>query len=274
LGARSNTLLSYDRREYDVRRIFVSNHDVVGKSISSLNIPEKFGAIITRIRRGDIDMLAQGDTILELGDRIRFVARRRDLKKLSTFFGDSYYESSRINLFSFGLGIAIGLLIGLIEITLPGGVVIKLGYAGGPLIVALILGALRRTGPLVWTLPYGANVVLQQVGLILLLAVVGLKSGNTFVASLAEGTGIKILFGAMIVSTCAAIISLLVGYKIFKVPFSILLGFISNQPAILDFGINRSQNRTPLLGYTLMFPIALVCKIIFAQILFLLLFGG
>jgi putative transport protein len=272
-GEETEDLISYNRKEYDVRRIFVSNPKVVGKTLSSLNLNEKYSAVITRIRRGDMDMLAKANTVLEMGDRIRFIARRKDLQGLSDLFGDSYYKSSQVNLFSFGLGIAIGLLIGSIEINLPGGTVFKLGMAGGPLVVGLILGALRRTGPIVWTLPYGANVTLRQMGLIFLLAVIGLSAGNNALESFEGSEWIMIALGGTILSILAAILSLLIGYKLFKIPFSLLLGFMSNQPAILDFATGMSKNKVPVIGYSVMFPIALIMKILFAQILFLVLGG-
>jgi putative transport protein len=261
----------YNRKEYDVRRIFVSNPDVVGQKISALNLNQRFHTIITRIRRGDMDMLAKADTILEQGDRIRFIARRKDLDALSKFFGDSYYESSRINLFSFGLGIALGLILGAIPISLPGGIQFKLGFAGGPLIVGLILGALRRTGPIVWTMPYGADVTLRQLGLIILLAVIGIQSGNTFLTSFQGGEWAMILLGSAIIAILGTMIALYIGYKWVKIPFSLLLGFVSNQPAILDFSQEITKNRVPTIGYSLMFPISLVMKILFAQLLFILL---
>jgi putative transport protein len=271
IGEEMEDTFHHNRKTYDIRRIFVSNQDVVGKTISSLNLSEKFDAIITRIRRGDIDLLAQGDTVLELGDRIRFIARRSDLDKLSEYFGDSYYASSRVNLFSFGLGIALGLLLGLVNFTLPGGINFTLGYAGGPLIVGLILGALRRTGPIVWTLPYGANVTLQQIGLILLLAVVGLKSGNSFLQTLGQIEGLSIFLAGIYITIFSSFISILIGYKLFKIPYTLLLGFMSNQPAILDFGQDLAKNKIPTLGYTLMFPIAMIMKILYAQILYIIL---
>ena len=261
----------YNRKEYDVRRIFVSNPEVVGQSISALNLNQKYHAIITRIRRGDIDMLAKADTVLEQGDRVRFIARRKDLDALSRLFGDSYFESSRINLFSFGLGIALGLIVGAIPIVLPGGIEFKLGFAGGPLIVGLLLGALRRTGPIVWTLPYGADVTLRQLGLIILLAVIGIQSGNTFLTSFQGGAWAMILTGAAIIAILGTMIALYIGFKWVKIPFSLLLGFVSNQPAILDFSQEMTGNRIPTIGYSLMFPIALVMKILFAQLLFILL---
>lgn len=271
IGKRLSDKLSYDRSDYDVRRIFVSNPYVVGKSLSELNLDRKYNTIVTRIRRGDVDMLAKGNTVLELGDRIRFVARRKDLDSLSKFFGDSYYESSRLNLFSFGLGIALGLILGTIEFSLFGGIKFKLGLAGGPIIVSLILGALQRTGPIVWSLPYSVNVTLRQLGLIILLAVIGLQSGPAFMESLTGGAGILVFVGGVIISLLTAILTIIIGHKLVKIPFTILLGQISNQPAILEFALNRSKNNLPLIGYTLIFPISLVLKIVYAQILFLVL---
>jgi putative transport protein len=271
LGKEAENSLTYDRKEYDIVRIFVSNPEVVGRELSSLNLQEKYSAIITRIRRGDIEMLAKGDTILELGDRIRFVARRQDIKEIQKIFGDSYYASSKIDLFSFGIGIALGLVLGMIEFILPGGLVFKLGFAGGPLIVGLLLGALRRTGPIVWSLPYGSNVTLNQLGLTLLLAVIGIRSGNTLMESLSDGAWVKIFLAGSVLSVATAIFSLWVGYKLIKIPYSLLLGFVANQPAILEFATDITKNRVPAIGYSFMFPISLVMKILFAQILYLIL---
>lgn len=271
MGKEAYNSMTYDRKEYDIVRIFVSNPEVVGRELSSLNLQEKYNAVITRIRRGDIEMLAKSDTILEPGDRIRFVARRQDIKGIQKLFGDSYYASSKIDLFSFGIGLALGLILGMIEFVLPGGLVFKFGYAGGPLIVGLILGTLRRTGPIVWTLPYGSNVTLNQLGLTLLLAVIGIRSGNTLLESLNDGEWFNIFIAGTILSILSSILSLWVGYKIIKIPYSLLLGFSANQPAILDFATDITKNRVPAIGYSFMFPISLVLKILFAQILYLIL---
>ena len=270
MGRFSEEKLSWYRGDYDSRRIFVSNSRVVGRTLASLNIDEKYGAIITRIRRGDVDMLAHGTTVLQQGDRIRFVARRQDLKALSKYFGDSYHQVSQVNLFSFGLGIGIGLLLGLVQISLSDTLSFKLGNAGGPLIVALILGALGRTGPIVWTLPYSANVTLQQIGLLLLLAAVGVKSGNAFIESFASD-GFTMIAASGIISVFSALITLWIGYKIVKIPFSLLMGIVSNQPAILDFANSQAKNGIPNFGYTMVFPIALIIKIVIAQVIYVLL---
>lgn len=270
LGEKTNSPRAGDTRKFDVRRIFVSNPKVTGVTISSLNLDEKFDAIITRIRRGDVEMLATPNMVLELGDRIRFIARREDLKGLSKMFGDSYQQSSKVDLFSFGLGIGLGLLLGSISIPLGGLGEFKLGYAGGPLIVGLILGALRRTGNIVWTMSYGSGVTLQQMGLILLLAAIGIGSGSAFVDSMGWDKLWLFLAGTAM-SLLTAISILWVGYKLRKMPFSLLTGMVANQPAILDFAMERTGNRLPLFGFSQMFPIALIMKIVIAQILFIVL---
>ncbi|MEZ4911619.1 MAG: TrkA C-terminal domain-containing protein [Saprospiraceae bacterium] len=271
LGEEALNSLLYDRKEYDIVRIFVSNVDVMGKPLSSLNLNHKFNAVITRIRRGDVEMLATPDTILEPGDRIRFVASRKDIAGIQALFGDSYYANSTINLFSFGVGIALGLILGMIPFTLPGDVTFKLGFAGGPLIVGLVLGALRRTGPILWVLPYGSNVTLNQLGLTLLLAVIGISSGNTLLQSLQDGQWVKIFMAGSVLSILTTMVSVWIGYSLLKIPFSLLLGYQSNQPAILDFSNQLSQNRMPLIGYTFMFPISLILKIVFAQLIYVFL---
>lgn len=270
LGEEVHHLLSYDRSIFDVRRIFVSNPDVAGKTLASLNLHEKYDVSITRIRRGDMDMLTKTDTVLELGDRIRFIAKRADLNELSKLFGDSYAASSKINLFSFGLGIGLGLILGTFKISLTDEVSFSLGYAGGPLVVGLILGALRRTGPINWTLPYSANVTLQQFGLILLLSAIGVRSGNALVQSLSM-EGVWIFMASAVISLLTAISILFIGYKFMKRPFSFLMGMVANQPAIFDFALGRSNNNIPNFGYTMIFPIALILKIVIAQLMFLLL---
>ena len=257
---------------YELRRIFISNPAVAGKQLAALNLSERFAAIVTRIRRGDSDLLAQGDTILELGDHVRFIARRKDIPALTKLFGDSYHALSQINLFSFGLGMSLGIMLGLISFELPGSEVkFQLGYAGGPLVVALILGALRRSGPIVWTLPYGANHTLRQIGLIFLLAAIGIRSGHSFFNTLLEEEAIYILLSGVVLTMISTIILLWVGYKLFRIPFLFLMGMLSNQPAILDFSMQESGNQLPGVSYGIIFPLALIAKIILAQIMYLIL---
>jgi putative transport protein len=271
IGPQSAEQLTYDRSVYDVRRLFISNSDIAGKTIASLNLSERFSLIITRVQRGDMDLLAGADTTLELGDRILLVAKREDVTELSEIFGNSYEGLSRVNLLSFGLGMTLGLLLGMFTISLPGGYSFNLGFAGGPLIVALILGQLRRTGPIVWTLPYGANLTLRQFGLILLLAGIGIRSGQTFFQTVATDLGWKLFLSGTLIAVISTATTLIIGYKLLRIPFSFLGGMVGSQPAVLDFAIEQAGNKYPTIGYTRILPIMLIGKILFVQILYNLL---
>ena len=215
-------------------------------------------------------MLAHDDMVLELGDRVRITARREDMDAISRFFGDSYRALSEIDVLSFSLGIGLGLLVGLIPIPLPGGLVFKLGFAGGPLLVALILGALERTGPLVWTLPYSANLTLRQIGLIMFLAGVGTRAGYTFVSTFGQGGGISLFIAGTVITTLTALTTLWIGYRLLKISMSLLIGLLAGlqtQPAVLGFALEQTGNDLPNLGYARMFALAVIVKIIVAQLL-------
>jgi putative transport protein len=274
LGELTDEHLELDRSQYDFRRVFVSNPQIAGLTLASLRLPQEYDAVVTRVRRGDVDLLAEADTVLELGDRVRVVTRRENMPALSTLFGDSYKALSEVNLLSFGIGLSLGLLVGLIPIPLPGGITFKLGLAGGPLIVGLVLGALRRTGPLVWVLPYSANLTLRQMGLILLLAGIGVRSGYTFVSTFQQSGGASIFVAGAIITLTIAFLTLIIGYKVLKIPYSMLIGMLSGmqtQPAVLGFSTEQSKNEVPNIGYALVFPIATITKILFAQLLLMLL---
>ncbi len=270
LGTPAVEQLDLDRSAYDFRRVFVSNSDLVGRKLADLDLPRRFGAIVTRVRRGDIELLAFGDLVLELGDRVRFVAPRNQVRALSEYFGDSYKKLSEVNFGALGLGITLGLLIGMIPITLPGGIEFKLGEAGGPLIVALILSALRRTGPVVWSIPYSANLTIRQLGLTVLLAGIGIRSGYTFLSTLSQEGGMTILLAGAVVSLVTPLIVLWIGYRVFKMPFGVLTGIVSavhTQPAVQASALNHARNDLPNHGYALAFPMATIAKILLAQII-------
>ncbi|MBE2233383.1 MAG: transporter [Anaerolinea sp.] len=274
LGEQTDEHLALDRSHYDFRRIFVSKPAIAGQRIKDLQLPARYGAIITRVRRGDVDLLADADMVLDLGDRVRVVAPREHMNDVSRLFGDSYKALSEIDLLSLGVGLVLGLLLGKIEFPLPGGGGFSLGNAGGPLIVGLILGAIRRTGPLVWTMPYSANLTVRQLGLIMLLASIGLRSGYTFVQTLSQGGGVQLFIAGAVISCATAFLTLLVGYKLFKIPFGLLMGMLSGihtQPGVLGFAVDQSQDELPHVGYALMFPIATIGKILLAQALLLVL---
>lgn len=268
LGHESEEKISYGSSSYTQRRIFVSNPEVSGKSIASLNLNQHYNLIITRVRRGDVDIIANSQTVLELGDRVRIVCKRKDAEEITNVFGDSYDKISHVNLFSFGLGIALGLLVGMVEISFPGGFNFSLGYAGGPLVVSLILGGLRRSGPILWVLPYSANLTLRQFSLILLLAGIGINSGNSFISTFSSGNGLQIFGASFLLVFIVTSVLLIIGYKLMKIPYSILSGMAASQPAILDFATDQAGNKLPTIGYTTILPVALILKILIAQLLY------
>ncbi len=269
--------IDLDRSEVDFRRIFVSNPKVAGRRIRDLDLIRKFGAIVTRVKRGDHEVLPHPDTVLELGDRVRVLMTPGRLAAVRQFFGDSFRALSEIDVLTFSLGVALGLLVGLIPIPLPGGVVVTLGLAGGPLVVALVLGALSRTGPMVWTLPYNANLTLRQVGLILFLAGVGTRAGYAFVTTFTQGGGLLIFVAGALLTFAVAVAVLLIGRLWLRIPMSVLLGLLAGlqtQPAVLGFALEQTGDDGPTIGYTTAYPIATVTTILLAQVLRSLLLRG
>lgn len=274
LGEISNEEITLDRSQYDYRRIFVSNPRVAGRRLGSLNLYEQFGATVTRVRRGDDEYLPHDEMVLELGDRIRVLTHRDRMSEVTSFFGDSYRAVSEIDILSFSLGLALGLLLGIIPIPLPGGITLKLGFAGGPLIVALILGTLERTGNMVWSLPYSANMTLRQTGLVLLLAGVGTRAGYGFVSNFANGEGLAIFAAGAVITFVVAFVTLWVGHRIMKIPMNMLVGMVAGihtHPAILGYALEQTGNDLPNVGYASVYPVATIGKILIVQVLLTLL---
>jgi putative transport protein len=170
----------------------------------------------------------------------------------------------------------LGVLLGLIPIPIPGVGVVTLGIGGGPLIVALILGKLRRTGPMLWTMPLPANIVLRNYGLAVFLAAVGINAGQPFVKTVAE-SGLTMLFiGVAILLTTVAIV-LLVGHYVLKIPFDDLVGVASGatgNPAILVYSTRMAPTERPDIGYAMIFPSMTIVKVIAVQIVGLLMIAG
>ena len=268
------TTLFDERGVVDHRRIFVSRPSLAGKRISDLDLHSQFGATVTRVRRGDQDMLVHDDFILLLGDRVRVVAPPKAMKKIDRFFGDSYRHLSEIDMASFGIGLTLGLLLGLVPIPLPG-TVLHLGNAGGPLIMGLILGGLRRTWPFTWDPSFSANLTLRQFGVVLFLAGIGTKAGPGFFTALSKGTTVLPIVGAGMAITFAMALSFLwIGHKFLKVAPDELTGMLAaaqTQPAVLAFAVEMSDDERPNVGYSAVYPMAMVFKILAVQIILLVL---
>lgn len=274
LGVPSGERIELDRRVLDFRRIFVSNPEVVGKPLGTLQLPRRFGAIVSRLRRGDVELLPDANTVLEPGDRVRVLAPRVRMDEVTRFFGDSYKRLSEIDVITFSLGIALGLLVGSIPLPLPGGASFKLGAAGGPLLVGLLLGRLGRTGGLVWSMPFSANLTVRQLGLVLFLAGIGTRAGDSFGRTFREGGGLALIAVGAILTLASTLAILVVGYKLLRIRMGVLVGMVAGihtQPAVLAFGHDQAKSDLPNLGYATVFPIATIGKIVLAQLLLVLL---
>lgn len=251
------------------RRIFVSNKEVVGKSIRELNLPQELHAIVTRLRRGDVDIVPTPDTVLEMGDRIRVLTRKENMERATKYFGDSLKSITETDYLSLSLGIVLGVLLGMIPIPLSKGLSFKLGFGGGPLIMGLILGRLERTGPITWEMPFNANLVLRQVGLVFFLATIGTKAGYGFSIIFKSGGWGLILAGAVI-TTIITTATIVIGYKFLKLPMAAVMGLMSGiqtQSACLVYANQQTETDLPNIWYTTVYPASMVAKIIIAQLL-------
>jgi len=275
LGRLADVALQHDLREFDSTRVFVSNHDLIGRPLRELQLPEKHNCMITRLRRGDVWFVPDADTILELGDRVRVATARDNLAAVEELFGDSYRELSEASFLTFAMGLAAGLALGQAPIPLGHGLVFKLGFAGGPLVVGLILGRFHRLGHFIWNIPYSANLTIRQFGLVLFAAGIGVISGEGFRRILAQDlTWLPIFLGAgLVVALVADTVAYVVGHRIFRIPLNVLYGVVAGthtQPVVLGYATQQTKNDLPNVGFATVYPVATILKILLAQVLLML----
>jgi putative transport protein len=275
LGRISERRIDLDRSKVDYRRVFVSNPALTGRPLAQIVAIHACDAVVTRVRRGDVDLVPDPGFVLQLGDRARVLAPVTQMPRIEKLFGDSLRQVAEVDVITFSLGIALGMMLGALPVPLPGGGHFALGLAGGPLLVGLLLGRLGRTGPLVWLAPFGANLTLRQFGLVLFLAGVGVRSGHSFAGALAGSNLLSLFLGGALVTSVCALTVLVVGHKLLHIPLDVVSGTVAGvhtQPAVLAFAADRTGNDLPSLGYTTVFPIATIGKIVLAQLL--LVWGG
>lgn len=269
LGHRAKRHLAHDRSEVDYRRILISNPMIAGRTIGSLDIPRRFDGIITRVRRGDTELLAHDDLVVELGDRLRVVVPRRWMSDVGHYLGDSERRISEVDALSLSVGLAAGLLVGLIKVPIPGGISLSLGAAAGPLVVGMVLGRMERTGRIVWGLPNSANLTIRQLGLLLFLAATGLASGQAFASQAFTGAGLRIVITGVVVvvitDLAMGVVARLFGTSPVRAA-GLLAGFIS-QPAILAYGNAKVDDERLGAGFTALFAIGMIAKVLLVQVI-------
>jgi putative transport protein len=265
-----------DRSALDYIRVFVGKASVVGVPLAQLPLPAGFPVQLLHVRRYDTDIVPAPNLTLEFGDRVGVLMPPDRKAAVRQFFGDSVKAAAEFSYVSLGLGMVLGVLLGLIPIPVPGVGTVTLGIGGGPLIVALIAGKLRRTGPLLWVMPLPANIVLRNFGLALFLATVGVNAGQPFVKTVSE-TGLLLLLIGVAVLLVTVIIVLLVGHYLMKIPYDDLLGVASGatgNPAILVYSTRMAPTERPDIGYAMIFPSMTIVKVIAVQIVGLLFAAG
>jgi putative transport protein len=269
LGHRSSVRLVADRRALDYRRIAVSNRRIAGRHLGDLDLPGQYGVTATRVRRGDVDLLATDDLVLILGDRVRVVGPPERIADTAVYLGDSEREATDINPVGLFLGLGLGVLVGLITVPVPGAGHVSLGIAGGPLLVGLVVGRLQRTGPVLWSLPYSVSATLSQLGVLMFLAYAGSNAGSALVKALNGALGLRLLALGLVVTALVAS-GLLLTRRLSRMHGPALAGVAAGtqtQPAVLAYA-NEVTHADPRvnLGYALVYPVAMIVKVILAPI--------
>ncbi|MDP2959218.1 MAG: TrkA C-terminal domain-containing protein [Longimicrobiales bacterium] len=271
-GTRSDRQLETYREQVDFRRILVSRRDLVGKTLAELDLQRRFNAQVTRVRRADLDLLPSEDMRLALGDRLRVVAPRSRLPELAAFFGDSEKALAEIDFVALAAGILGGLLLARLPLPAPSGH-LQLGIAGGPLLVALVLGRLGRSGPLVWSVPYEGNVALRELGLLLFLSGVGVGAGAAL-RSLDAPSGLAMLGLGALVTVVTSLTVLVLAPALAGSSVVGTMGTTSGmqtQPATLSAAYELSGRSDEVyIAYALVYPVAMIGKILLAQLIVLL----
>lgn len=267
IGREDPGRLSRDRANYDVVRVYVSKAGFIGKPLRDIALPD-FPVMISHVRRGDVDLIATPDLTVEFGDLLVAAVPTDRKTEVQRYFGDSIRGNAELSFVSIGVGIALGLLLGMVPVPLPGGGSFSLGVAGGPLVMALVLGWLGRTGPIGWGMPVVANLVLRNLGLAIFIGSVAIGAGAPFVRTVASN-GVPILLGGAAV-LLTLVVTVLVGGHLLRIPFDDLLGVCAGStgnPAIVAAAGRLAPTERTDIGYAICFPSMTIVKIIAVQVL-------
>lgn len=262
--------ITKDRVDLDYFLFFVSRPAVVGITLADLRIAGVSDLSVVHVRRGDADLLPRPELVLEFGDRVGVMAPREKRDEVRAHFGDSIKGTTEFSYVSQCVGMTLGVLVGILPVPVPGVGTLSLGIAGGPLVVALILSRLGRTGTWVWTLPVSANITLRNFGLTLFLAQVGMVSGPKFIVTVQELGSLFLLIGAAIILV-PMIFNMLVGHFLLRLRFDDLLGAaaggVGGNPAILAYASKLVTTDRTDITYATTFPAATITKIVFVQVM-------
>ncbi len=270
LGHVSSHDIVEDRHDLDFRRITLSTKALVGHTVGELDLDDKFGATVSRVRRGDVDLVAHDTFVLAMGDRLRVIAPRDRMAEVGAYLGDSDRGMSDINVGGLALGLAVGVAIGLIHVPTPGGG-FTIGAAAGTLVVGLVFGRLGRVGPVITSMSHGAAQSLSALGMVTFLAYAGVRAGRTITDALASDAGWRVLVLGLVLTVAGAAVLLLGVHVLRKMSWLETAGALAGsqtQPAILAYVNDKTGYDTRVgVAYALVYPVAMIVKIVVAQVL-------
>ena len=255
------------------RRILVTKSEFSGRKIGSLRLPKGFGLNATRVTRAGLDLLASPNLALQVGDRITVVGQPDDIDRLAEKLGNSVKSLNHPNIFTIFIGIFLGIFLGSIPILLPGMTVpMKLGLAGGPLIVAILLSRFGYKVKLVTYTSSSANLMLREIGICLFLASVGIAAGGNFAATVFNARGASWVFYGFLITFIPLIIVGVIARGKFKLNYCTIMGLLSGattDPPALSYANKTAGNDAPAVAYSTVYPLTMFMRVITAQILVL-----
>ena len=257
------------------RNILVTHTAVNGKTFGSMHFSSVYGVNVTRIQRGGMELFADRALRIQMGDKIHVVGPEDHVERVATLMGNSEKRLASPNLSVLFIGIVLGLIVGSFPIAFPGlPTPVKLGLAGGPLIVSILIGKWGYKLHMVTYMSNSANLMLREIGLVLFLASVGVKAGASFFATVVEGDGLKYVGCGFLITVIPILIVGIFARLYFKVNYCTLMGMIAGSttdPPALAFANQTAGNDAPAIGYSTVYPLTMFLRILTAQIIILLL---
>ncbi len=278
IGQEVATSLSTRGTDLKVERVVVTNEKVLGKKIRDLHVKQRYDVVISRLNRAGVELVASSSASLQFGDILNLVGRPEAIDAVAAELGNAQQKLQQVQMLPVFIGIGLGVLLGSIPLFIPGfPAALKLGLAGGPLIMALILGRIGSIGKLYWFMPPSANLALRELGIVLFLAVVGLKSGGDFVATLTQGDGLSwIAYGIFITAIPLLTVGIL-ARMLAKMNYLTLCGMLAGSmtdPPALAFANNlHATSGAAALSYATVYPLVMFLRIITPQLLAVLFWG-
>ena len=264
--------------EIRAERVVVTSEKVLGKKIKSLGIHQKYGVVISRLNRAGVELVPTANTTLQFGDVLHMVGPTDVMNNAISVIGNAAQKLQQVQMLPVFIGIGLGVLFGSIPFYIPGfPVALKLGLAGGPLVIALVLARIGTLGKLYWFMPPSANLALRELGIVLFLAVVGLKSGGSFLDTLLNGDGLEWMGYGVIITLVPLLVTGIIARLYSKLNYlslcGVLAGSMTDPPALAFANAIKEESGTAALSYATVYPLAMFLRIISPQLLALLLWS-